>query len=61
MLSRTPDGFLKEYEVVDPSDLRHPSAVVSFEKIMKQNVKNFNYAVFGLCRKKPNTARQTVP
>lgn len=51
ILALTPDGFIKEYEVFDSSDLRHPSAVVSFDKITEQGPSaavGFNYDVFSL-------------
>ena len=51
ILAWTPEGFIKEYEVVDPLDLRYPSAVVSFEKILKQGqsaIIDFDYDVFSL-------------
>jgi len=51
ILSWTPDGFPKEYEISNPLDARYPHATVSFVKILKQGPSaavDFNYGVFAL-------------
>jgi len=51
ILSWTPDGFPKEYEISNPLDAHYPHATVSFVKILKQGpiaAVDFDYSVFAI-------------